>query len=141
MRPNTIDESQRITTDERGTWAYPSLAQSGHVEIELPSLPGSIHATERLHARDFGPHVAGRIEASLRGNPYLRSGPQQSPAEVLGHYVATARGAKLLDGQTLDYMARLSKEFAAEKGEHRQTYFETMVRPFLIGLKPERRKH
>jgi hypothetical protein len=141
MEPNTIDKGQQLTLDERlKSWTYPSAAASGHVEVELPSLPGSPYPTERLHARDFGRHVAGKIESTLKRNPYLKSGPQQSPAEVLGHYVATARGAKLMDEKTLAYMGRLSKEFAAEKGESRQTYFESMVRPFLNGLKPERRK-
>jgi hypothetical protein len=121
---------------ERESWAYPSLAQSGHVEIELPSLPGSPVPTERLHARDFGRHVAEAVERSVKGNPYPNSGPQQGPAEVLGHYIATARGSKLLDRGTLEYAGRLAKEFAAQKAEDQQKYFESMVRPYLLSLKP-----
>ena len=132
MEPNKVAEAQHEPRD----WAYPSLAASGIVEIELPTLPGSPNPTERLHARNFGSHVARAVERSLHGNPYPKSGPQQGPAQVLQHYVATARGAKLLDEKTLDYLGRLSKEFAAEKGEHRRTYFKTMVSPFLNGLKP-----
>ena len=129
-----------IGVDDRGRMTYASAAASGHVEVELPTLPGSPDPTERLLAVDFGPHVAGKIESAMKRQPYLKSGPQQGPVEVLGHYLATARGANLLDEGTVGYMARLAKEFAAEKGEHRQTYFKTMIRPFLNGLKPERRK-
>jgi hypothetical protein len=114
MKPNTIDEGQRITADSRGDWQYPSAAASGHIEVELPTLPGSTNAVERLHARDFGPHVVSRIEASMNRQGYLRSGPQQGPTEVLAHYVAAARGTKLLDGGTLEYLGRISKEFAAQ---------------------------
>lgn len=137
-RPRNADRA--ISTDEGGRTVYASASATGYVEVELPSLPGSPNAVERLHARDFGPHVVGRIEASMNRPGYLRSGPQQSPAEVLGHYVATARGSKLLDDSTLEYMGRLSKEFAGQKGESRQTYFETMVRPYLLSLTPKRRQ-
>jgi len=136
MEPNKLDESQRIATEERGSWAYPSLAASGHVEVEVPSLPGSPRPTEMLHVKDFGRHVAGAVERSLKGNPYPKSGPKQSPAEVLGHYVGTARGARLLDKGTLARLERLGKEFAGERGEDRQKYFETMIRPYLISLTP-----
>jgi hypothetical protein len=141
MEPNKIAESQQMTVDDRGSWVSPSLAASGHVEIELPTLPGSPNSVERLHACDFGPHVAGAVERSMRRNPYLKSGPQQGPAEVLSHYQAVAKGSKLLDEGTLDYMARLAKEFAAAKGdEDRQKYHATMIRPFLNGLTPKRRQ-
>src|ERR1700761_3486614 len=70
-----------IGVDDRGRLAYASASASGHIEVELPSLPGSPNAVERLHARDFGPHVVSRIEASMSRQGYLRSGPQQSPAD------------------------------------------------------------
>jgi hypothetical protein len=137
MESNATDKGQQTTVDERlKGWAYPSLAKSGTVEIELPSLPGSPRPTEMLHVKDFGRHVAGAVERSLKGNPYPKSGPKQSPAEVLGHYVGTARGARLLDKASLARLERLSKEFAGEQGEDRQKYFETMIRPYLISLTP-----
>jgi hypothetical protein len=140
MEPNTIDEGQQMTVDSTGGWQYPSAAAEGRVELELPSLPGSPNPTERIHAADFGPHVAGKIESSMKRQGYLRSGPQQGPTEVLRHYVAVAKGSKLVQPDAISQMERLAREFAGEKGEHRQAYFETMVRPFLNGLKPERRK-
>ena len=127
---NSMDEQLK-------SWAYPSLAKSGHIEIEVPSLPGSPRPTEMLHARDFGGHVAGKIEASLKGNPY-KSGPQQNPAQTFNHYIAVAKGAKLVDEGTLDYGGRLARQFdrAADQG----AFFKRTIRPFLNGLKPERRK-
>jgi len=137
-RPRNPDRS--IGVDDGGQTTYASASATGYVEVELPSLPGSPNAVERLHARDFGPHVVGRIEASMNRPGYLRSGPQQNPAVVLAHYVATARGSKLLDERTLDYMGRLSKEFTGQKGESRQTYYTTMIRPYLLSLTPKRRQ-
>jgi len=129
-----------IAVDAKGNWAYASAAASGDTEVVLPALPGSPNREERLLTKDFGPTVAAKIEAALKRQPYLRSGPSQSPPDVLAHYIATARGAKLLDDGTLHDLERLCKEFSAEKGEHRGTYFATMVRPFLNGLTPKRRK-
>jgi hypothetical protein len=129
-----------IGVDDRGRMTYASAAAEGMVEIELPSLPGSPNSTERMLAKNFGPIIAGKIEASMNRQGYLTSGSQQGPAEVLQHYLASAKGAKLLDQDTLDYAARLHKEFAAEKGEHRQAYFQSTVKPFLHGLTPRRRK-
>lgn len=137
---NKMAESQQITVDERGNWQYPSLAAEGYVEVELPSLPGSPNPTERLHARGFGSHVAGKIESSIRGNPYLKSGPQQNPAQVLAHYLGVAKGSKLVGPDAISQMERLAKEFAVQKGEARNTYYKTMVRPFLNGLKPTKRR-
>ena len=137
MEPNKPNESQRIATDERGSWAYPSLAQSGHVEIELPSLPGSPRPTEMLHASALGPRVAEAVERAVRGNPY-KSGPQQNPAQTFRHYLASARGAQLLDERTLNRMEALAKQFDREPDQG--AFFKRTIRPFLNGLKPERRK-
>ena len=138
MEPTKPNESQRIATDERGSWAYPSLAQSGHVEIELPSLPGSPRPTEMLHARDFGPHVAGAVERSMRGNPYPKSGPQQNAAQTFRHYLAVARGSQLLDNGSTNRMEALAKQFDREPDQG--AFFKRTIRPFLNGLKPERRE-
>ena len=133
-----IDESQRLDTlDARGDWVYPSAAESGHVEIELPALPGSPNATERLHARDFGPTVVSRIETSMTRQGYLKSGPQQTPSQVFGHYVAVARGSQLMDPAAIGRMEALAKEFAAEPDQ--REYFEQVLRPYLHSLTPHRR--
>lgn len=137
MEPTKPNESQRIATDERGSWAYPSLAQSGHVEIELPSLPGSPRPTEMLHASAFGPHVAEAVERAVRGNPY-KSGPQQNPAQTFRHYLASAQGARLLDNDSINRMEALAKQFDREPDQG--AFFKRTIRPFLNGLKPERRK-
>jgi len=135
-----LNESKtKITTDERGSWQYPSMAAQGMVEVELPSLPGSPNPTERLHARDFGRHVIGKIESAMKRSPYIRTGAVQSPAEVLEHYSAVATGSKLLHPEATARMSRLSKEWKAEPDKSKQTYFETMVAPFLNGLQPQRR--
>jgi hypothetical protein len=135
---NKVDESQsldRLGPD--GRWVYPSAAQSGHVEIELPALPGSPNATERLHARDFGPFVAGKVESSMKQNPYLKSGPQQSPAATFRHYVAVAKGASLMDSAAIGRMETLAKEFESE-AEQRE-FFEQVLKPYLHSLSPKRR--
>jgi hypothetical protein len=137
MEPIKLDESQRIATDERGNWAYPSLAASGHVEVELPSLPGSPRPTEQLLARDFGGHVASKIDASLRGNPY-KSGPQQNPAQTLNHYIAVARGAKLVDNGSINRMEALARQL--DKAADQREFFNRTIRPFLNGLRPQRRQ-
>jgi len=138
MEPIKLNESQRIATDERGDWAYPSLAASGFVEVELPSLPGSPNPTERLHARDFGGHVASKIESSLRGNPYPKSGPQQNPAQTLNHYIAVARGAKLVDNGSINRLEALARQL--DKASDQREFFSRVVRPYLNSLKPERRQ-
>lgn len=141
MKPNEIDESQRMNKlDARGNWQYPSGAESGFVEIELPTLPGSPNAVERLHAKDFGPFVVGKIESSLNRQGYMRSGPQQSPSDVLGHYIAVAKGSKLIQPEAISHMERLAKEFRVEPGADRRRYFETMVKPYLLSLTPQRRR-
>ena len=138
MEPKTIDKGQQMAVDERGNWAYPSLAQSGHVEIELPSLPGSPNRTERMHAVDFGPHVVGRIEASMNRQGYMRSGPQQTAAQTFRHYVAVAKGAGLVDSGAIGRMEKMAGEFEAEPNQ--QNYFDLVVKPYLHGLKPTKRR-
>ena len=119
------------------SWAYPSLAASGRVEVELPSLPGSPRPTEMLHARDFGGHVAGKIEASLKGNPY-KSGPQQNPAQTFRHYLASAQGARLLDNGSMNRMEALARQF--DKAADQRDFFNRTIRPYLNSLRPERRQ-
>ena len=119
------------------SWAYPSLAKSGHIEIEVPSLPGSPRPTEMLHARDFGGHVAGKIEASLKGNPY-KSGPQQNPAQTFRHYLASAQGARLLDNGSINRMEALARQF--DKAADQRDFFNRTIRPYLNSLRPERRQ-
>src|SRR5271166_1752288 len=80
---------EQLTVNEQGGWEYPSSASSGYVEIEIPTPPGSINPTERLHLRDFGPHLVGKLESSMNTS-YLR---KHSPTQVFRHYAACARGA------------------------------------------------
>lgn len=124
---------EQLTVNEQGGWEYPSGSSSGYVEIELPSLPGSINPTERLHMRDFGGHVVGKIESSINCG-YLR---QQSPAQVFRHYTAVARGASLMDEAALKRMETIADEFAGEleQGE----YYKQVIRPWLHSLAPKRR--
>ena len=127
---NSMDEQLK-------SWAYPSLAKSGHIEIEVPSLAGSPRPTEMLHARDFGGHVAGKIEASLKGNPY-KSGPQQNPAQTFRHYLASAQGARLLDNGSMNRMEALARQF--DKAADQRDFFNRTIRPYLNSLRPERRQ-
>ena len=76
-----------------GKLNYDSASATGFVEIEVPSLPNSPNATERLHVKDFGEHVISRIESSFKQPGYLRSGPATTPASVFAHYTACASGA------------------------------------------------
>ena len=139
VEPNKIDESQRLDRlDWQGNWSYPSAASTGHVEIELPTLPGSPNAVERLHARDFGQHVISRIESSMKQNPYLKSGPQQNPAEVFRHYAAVAKGAQLMDEGALRRKEQIAAEFTKEPEQAQ--YYETVVKPYLGTLTPRRRR-
>ena len=126
------DESQ-LTVDQEGNWQYPTSAATGFVEIELPTPPGSLNPTERLHMREFGGHVVGKIESSINTG-YLR---KQSPDQVFRHYAAVARGASLMDEAALKRMDDLATEF--EKEPEKQQFFEMVVRPYLLTLAPRRR--
>jgi hypothetical protein len=126
------DESQ-LTVDQEGNWQYPTSAATGFVEIELPTPPGSLNPTERLHARDFGGHVVGKMESAMQCT-YLRT---QSPAQVFKHYAAVARGATLMDEAALKRMETLASEFESEP--EKQHFFEMVVRPYLLTLAPRRR--
>ena len=75
----------------------------------------------------------------MKRSPYIRTGAVQSPAEVLEHYSATAKGSQLMPPDVISNMERLAKEFASEPSTTRQKYFETMVSPFLSDLQPQRR--
>ena len=126
------DESQ-LTVDQEGNWQYPTSARTGFEEIELPTPPGSLNPTERLHIRDFGGHVAAKLESAMNTG-YLR---KQSPAQVFRHYAAVARGASLMDEGALKRMDDLASEF--EKEPERDEYYKQVLRPWLHSLAPRRR--
>jgi hypothetical protein len=130
------DESQ-LTVDQGGNWQYPTSARTGYIEVELPTPPGAINPTERLHIRDFGGHVIGKLESAMQTG-YLRSGPQQGPVAVFKHYAAVARGASLMDEAALKRMDDLATEF--EKEPLRDEYYKQVVRPWLHSLAPKRRR-
>src|SRR5271157_684188 len=136
MAKNKENALQGMSVD-RGGWSYDDASETGHVEIELPSLPGSYTPTERLHVREFGVHVAGKIESFMNQPGYL-SAPGQNAAQVFKHYTAVARGANLMDGAALGRMEALAKEFEAEP-EQRE-YFSQVVKPYLNTLTPRRRQ-
>ena len=125
---------EQLTVNEQGNWEYPTSASTGFVEIELPTPPGSLNPTERLHMRDFGGLVVGKIESSMNTG-YLR---QQSPAQVFKHYAAVARGAQLMDEQALKRMDDLASEF--EKEPERDEYYRQVIRPWLHSLAPKKRR-
>lgn len=134
---NEVDPSQRLDKlDGRGNWIYPS--NDGFEEIVMPSLPGSPTSEERMHLRDFGQHVIGKLEASFSRQPYLKSGATQSPQQVFRHFVASARGAQLADAATLAHMDNLGKEF--DRADNPREFFASKVRPYLLGLEPRARK-
>ena len=128
---NKRDALQGMTVNDRGSWSYDDAASSGHIEIELPTLPGSPNPTERLHAREFGPHVAAKIESSMNQQPYLRDPRQNAPA-IFRHYVGAAKGYGLMDGGAISRMETLAKEFESEP--------EQVVKPYLHSLTPKRRQ-
>jgi hypothetical protein len=134
----TKDSKQAIGVDERGALQYRSAAATGHVEIMVPSLPGSPRETETLHARDFGQHVIGKIEASMNRQGYLTTGPQQGPAEVFKHYAAVAKGASLMDSAAIGRMEEIAAEFAKEPEQ--EAYWKMVAKPYLGGLSPKRRQ-
>jgi hypothetical protein len=125
---------EQLGVDERGNWQYPASATEGYVEIEIPSLPGSLNPTESLHMREFGGHVVSKIESSMNTG-YLR---KQSPHQVLAHYAAVARGASLMDEPALKRLESLATEF--ESVPEREEYFSQVVKPYLLTLTPKRRQ-
>ena len=133
----TKDSKTAIGVDDRGRMNYASAAESGHVEIMVPSLPGSPRETETLHARGFGQHVIGKIEASMNRQGYMTTGPQQGPAEVFKHYAAVSRGASLMDEGTLKRMETLAQDF--EREPEQEEFFNQVIRPYLHSLTPKRR--
>ncbi len=126
-----------ISVDTDGRMTYDGASREGRVEIELPSLSGSPTPTETLHAVNFGPHVASRIEAAMSRQGYVRSGPQQRPHEVFEHYISCAKGAELLDAGTLKRAETLSKEFSSEADQ--KEFYQMVVRQWLLDLTPGKR--
>ena len=134
--PNSQVDKQLMVDESGDNWQYPSAASSGHIEVELPTLPGSLNPTERLHVRDFGAHVAKEVERSLT-NPYPVSSPRKSATATLRHYLGAAQGAGLMDEQALKRMENLATEFELEP--EKQQFFEEVVKPYLLTLAPKRR--
>jgi hypothetical protein len=130
------DTPEQLGVGEQGDWQYPSAAQEGYTEIELPTPPGSINPTERLHMRDFGSHLIEQLDTSMRAS-YLKAGPQQGPVATFRHYIGCAEGAQLMDEGALKRMKDLANDFAAEP--EKQEYFNQVVRPYLLTLVPKRR--
>jgi hypothetical protein len=135
--PNSQVDTQLGVNESGDSWEYPSGSQMGYTEVEVPSLPGSINPTERLHVRDFGAHVVNRIESSMQGT-YLKVGrPQQGPVATLRHYLGCAQGASLMGAEALKRMENLATEF--EKEPEKEEYFAQVVRPWLHSLVPRKR--
>lgn len=126
-----------IGVNDRGEMSYTGASAEGRIEIMIPALPGAPRETETLKARDFGPHVVSRVEASMNRQGYLRSGPQQTGPQTFAHFVACAKGAELLDAGALLRAETLSKEFSSEANQ--REYFEQVIRPWLHGLTPGKR--
>jgi hypothetical protein len=131
------DSKTAIGVDGNGQMAYGTAAASGHVEIELPALPGSPNPTERILVRGFGGHVIGKVEASMKRQPYMQSGPVQTPAQVLQHYASVAKGSGLTDPATTGQLESLARGIKQEKDA--AEYFRRDVKPFLLSLLPKRR--
>jgi len=123
--------------DSRDNWQYPSASETGFTEIELPALPGSATAVERLHTRDFGVHVIGAIERSFKRQGYMKSGPQQSPSATFRHYLGCARGSQLMGSDALQRMETLAQDF--EREPEQEEFFKQVLRPSLLALAPRRR--
>lgn len=116
---------------------YRGAAEEGFTEVELPSLPGSPNAVERLHARDFGAHVIARVESAMSGNRYLKSGPQLTATQVFRHFIGGAQGVGLVDSRTARHFEELAEAFE-DKGGSRE-FFEEVLKPYLFNLSPTRR--
>jgi len=126
-----------IGVDDRGELAYSGASREGCVSVMLPSLPGAPRETETLLARDFGAHVASRIESALGRQGYLKSGPTQRPHEAFAHYVACAKGAGLLDAGAQKNADALVKEFSTEPAQ--AEFFKQVIRPWLHSLSSKKR--
>ena len=131
-----VNKPEQLGVTESGDWVYPSASSTGHVEIEVPTLPGSLNPTERLHVRDFGTHVVGKIDSAFKRGVYVKTGPQQSAADTFKHYVACAKGAQLMDKDAISRMEALASEFASVP--EREEYFSQVVKPHLLSLTPKR---
>ncbi|HKI11131.1 MAG TPA: hypothetical protein VKA02_03380 [Candidatus Acidoferrum sp.] len=126
-----------IAVDENGGMTYSGASREGRIEIEIPALKGSPNPTETLHAVNFGPHTASKIEASMDRQGYLKSGPLQNGPQTFAHYVAVAKGAGLLDAGAQKNADALVKEFSVEPNQ--REYFAQVVRPWLHTLSPGKR--
>lgn len=138
--PNSQVDKQLGVDESGNNWQYPSASASGDVEVVLPTMPDSMNTEQRLLAKDFGGLVAREIQKSLEANPYPNTVPTRKPTEVFRHYLGCAQGSGLLDRGALGRMAELAKEF--EQTPEREAYFEyfeMVLKPYLVGLRPQRR--
>lgn len=133
---NQVDESQRITVDERGKFQYPSAAATGHVEIVLPAAHGP-NGEERMLVKDFGRHVAREVSRSLAPNPYPVTSPRRTATDTFRHYVGAAKGASLLDEEGTKQMTKMAAEFEAARNP--QEYFDQVIKPYMMSMSPRRR--
>ena len=123
-----------ITVDEQGRRAFGFLSASGLVEVEVPTSAGSFTPVVRMHARDFGAHVAQKIETAF-GPDYF--GAKAVPLATIHHYIGVAKGSKLLDSGAIRRMESMAEEF--EKAPDKREFFASEVKPFLHSLTPKRR--
>jgi hypothetical protein len=133
-----VTPDRGISSDGHSGMSYESAAATGHLEIMVPSQPGSPRETETLHARDFGQHVIGKIESSMKRQGYMTTGPQQDAVGTLRHYLAVAKGSQLLDAGALKRGNTLADEL--EREGDREEYFRQVVKPWLGSLTPARRR-
>jgi hypothetical protein len=136
------DETQSDKT------TYPSLAESGHVLVEIPHMKPVVgeglysksamqpfgadqpDAVEKIQAAAFGNHVLRQVE-----NDFKFRGPNAASAR-LAHY-ATHGENSLLDALSARQMNAFAKNMPRSADPAR--YFRENVAPFLRGLKPRAR--
>ena len=129
-----------IEVDGEGKLNYRGASETGFIEAEIPSLPGSPRETETLHARDLALHIVNKVESSMSAQPYLTTGPVQSPSQTFAHYAGVLQGAGLVDSRTSKQLARLVNDFSGTPKAEQRKYFDETIKPFLGSLTPARRK-
>lgn len=115
--------------------AYPSMAATGLVEVELPSVPGGPWPTEKLHARDIPALIISRVERALE--PRFKYLHEAAGEVVLGHYVGALQGADLVDKPTSRALDKLVADFSHLDAREQPKYFEEKIAPFIAGLRPK----
>ena len=99
MEPKTIDKGQQMAVDERGNWAYPSLAQSGHVEIEL-RMPIAQLSELAIVALRCDTKLACDLRAQVQAN--VSEGAAAAAAGVHGQPVVVVRLDVALGSKAMD---------------------------------------